>query len=167
MRAREWRVASMSAVAAFGLMLCGQVPAALAQDGQAAAGNQQDAAAEAEEKPYKIIDGKIDFNTFDGYRRFGDNCARCHGEAATGSSFAPSLVDRLKTFGYDHFSEVVINGKQENTGTGQQVMPSFGMNPDVAENLDHIYAYVKGRSDGAIKPGRPEHLAKNDPRNDQ
>jgi mono/diheme cytochrome c family protein len=157
------RIASLMAVAAIGFSLSYGV-AVHAED---AAKAPQQAADDQEEKPYKIIDGKVDFNTFDGYRRFGDNCARCHGEAATGSSFAPSLVDRLKTFGYDHFSEVVINGKQENTGAGQQVMPPFGMNPDVAENLDHIYAYVKGRSDGAIKPGRPEHLAKDDPRNDQ
>jgi hypothetical protein len=37
-------------------------------------------------------------------------------------------------------------------------MPSFGLNQDVAENLDNIYAYLKARSDGALGRGHPEHL---------
>jgi hypothetical protein len=37
-------------------------------------------------------------------------------------------------------------------------MPSFGLNQDVAENLDNIYAYLKARSDGVLGRGHPEHL---------
>lgn len=160
MPVRATRLAAILSLSVLGLGLMGGL-AVRAEDAKPAAANDQ------EEKPYKIVDGKVDFGTFNGYRRFGDNCARCHGETADGSSFAPSLVERLKTFGYDHFTEVVINGKKENVGGVEYVMPSFGNNPDVAENIDDIYAWVKGRSDGAIKPGRPDHLAKDDPRNDK
>ena len=33
-------------------------------------------------------------------------------------------------------------------------MPSFGDDQQVVDNLDHLYAYLKGRSDGAIPPGK-------------
>jgi hypothetical protein len=35
-------------------------------------------------------------------------------------------------------------------------MPSFGQNPTVKENIDALYAYLKGRSDGAITKARVE-----------
>jgi hypothetical protein len=35
-------------------------------------------------------------------------------------------------------------------------MPNFDGSKQVSENIDNLYAYLKGRSDGAIKPGRVE-----------
>jgi mono/diheme cytochrome c family protein len=32
-----------------------------------------------EEKPYKVVDGKVDRETFNGYRRYGNSCLQCHG----------------------------------------------------------------------------------------
>jgi hypothetical protein len=32
-------------------------------------------------------------------------------------------------------------------------MPNFNGSKMVTENIDGLYAYLKGRSDGAIKPG--------------
>jgi hypothetical protein len=37
-------------------------------------------------------------------------------------------------------------------------MPALGTNPDVVDNIDNIYAYLKARSDGALGRGHPEHL---------
>ena len=43
-------------------------------------------------------------------------------------------------------------------GRLEKGMPSFDGSKMVMENLDGLYAYLKGRSDGAIKPGRLEEL---------
>ena len=107
-------------------------------------------------KPYSVVDGKVDKATFNGYRRYTDSCLRCHGPDGSGSSYAPDLTDSLKTMTYDQFTEVVINGRTNVTGTQKNVMPSFGNAEDVAMYIDDIYGYLKGRSDGAIGRGRPQ-----------
>ena len=56
---------------------------------------------------------------------------------------------------YDAFSEVVINGRQNVTGTQKNVMPAFGTVEDVALYVEDIYGYLKARSDGALGRGRP------------
>ena len=121
--------------------------AVLAHVGPAAADN---------EKPYSVVDGKVDKGTFNGYRRYTDTCMRCHGPDGAGSSYAPDLTNSLKTMTYEGFTEVVINGRQNVTGTQKNVMPSFGNAEDVAIYIDDIYGYLKGRSDGAIGRGRPQ-----------
>jgi methanol metabolism-related c-type cytochrome len=108
-----------------------------------------------DEKPYSIVDGKVDKGTYNGYRRYADSCLRCHGPDGMGSSYAPNLVDSLKQMSYEDFTTVVINGRQ-NLGAGQEkVMPPFGMVEDVALYIDDIYAYLKARSDGVVGRGRP------------
>jgi hypothetical protein len=37
-------------------------------------------------------------------------------------------------------------------------MPSFGGNPGVAQHLRQLYAYLKGRSDGAITRAKVEAM---------
>ena len=114
------------------------------------------APAAAEQKPYKIENGHVDQGTYNGYRRYGESCLRCHGPDGAGSSYAPNLTDSLKTMTQDQFNEVVINGRQNVTTSNQNVMPSFGTTEDVVSYLDDIYAYLKARSDGAIGRGRPK-----------
>lgn len=122
-------------------------------------------AADQEQKPYTIIDGKVDKGTYNGYRRYGESCMRCHGPDGGGSSYAPSLVDSLKSLSYDDFVGTVVNGKQT-LGAGQEkVMPSFAEVQDVMLYIDDIYAYLKARSDGALGRGRPQRLpADQDPK---
>jgi methanol metabolism-related c-type cytochrome len=117
---------------------------------------QDTAAATDEEKPYKIeADGTVDWPTFSGFRRFNSECFVCHGPDGVGSTFAPSLVDSLKTMPYEKFMEIVVNGKQEVNTAVQKKMPAFGTNPNVMCYLDDIYAYLKARSDGVVGRGRP------------
>lgn len=113
-------------------------------------------AAADEEKPYSVVNGKVDKGTFNGYRRYTDTCMRCHGPDGAGSSYAPDLTASLKTMPYEGFTEVVINGRQNVTGTQKNVMPSFGNVEDVALYIDDIYAYLKARSDGVLGRGRPQ-----------
>lgn len=109
-----------------------------------------------EPKPYKVENGKVDINTFHGYLFYGEACLRCHGPDGAGSSYAPSLVDSLKTMTEHRFKDVVINGRQNvNTGS-ENVMPAFGLVADVVVHLNDIYAYLKARSDGVIGRGRPQ-----------
>jgi methanol metabolism-related c-type cytochrome len=113
------------------------------------------------EKPYEVVDGKVDKGTYNGYRRYHASCHTCHGPDGLGSSYAPNLVESLKKQTQDEFNEVVINGRK-NVGGGtqqQNVMPAFGEVEDVALYLDDIYAYLKARSDGALPRGRPQRMA--------
>lgn len=105
---------------------------------------------------YEVKDGLVDRGTYNGYRRFHSVCHTCHGFDASGSSFAPPLVDSLKRLSYDEFKEVVINGRQNQGATGDKVMPTFGLDPNVVQNLDDIYRYLKARADGALPGGRPK-----------
>ena len=75
---------------------------------------------QSEEKPYKINNGVTDWYTFSGYKRYHSECHVCHGPDGLGSSFAPSLVDSLKTMTYDQFLETVTNGKTEVSVSSQK-----------------------------------------------
>jgi methanol metabolism-related c-type cytochrome len=114
-----------------------------------------------EDKPYEIVDGKVDQGTYNGYRRYHASCHVCHGPDGLGSSYAPNLVESLQRLSYAEFAEVVINGRQT-TGAGNQqsVMPAFGYVEDVALYLDDIYAYLQARADGVLGRGRPERIGR-------
>ena len=115
-------------------------------------------AAAEEEKPYKVENGRVDRETFNGYRRYGNSCLACHGPDGAGSSYGPNLVDSLKRLSQEQFNEVVINGRQNVTTAQQNVMPSFGHVEDVALYINDIYGYLKARSDGALGRGRPQRM---------
>jgi methanol metabolism-related c-type cytochrome len=110
------------------------------------------------QKPYVIQNGKVDAHTYNGYRRYGESCLRCHGPDGAGSSYAPSLVDSLKHLSHDEFALIVINGRQNVSTSAENVMPAFGTTEDVVNYLDDIYAYLKARSDGVLGRGRPERI---------
>ena len=114
-----------------------------------------------DEKPYRVnADGVVDWYTFSGFRRYHAECHVCHGPDGLSSSFAPALVDSLKTMSEDDFMEIVVNGRVV-VGSGKEnVMPAFGMNRNVMCFLTDIYAYLKARSDGALGRGRPKKEAK-------
>jgi methanol metabolism-related c-type cytochrome len=113
---------------------------------------------------YKIAnDGTVDWYTYVGYLRYGANCMQCHGPDGLGSSYAPSLVDSLKSLSYTDFVSIVAAGKKEVNTAQQQVMPSFGANRNVMCYIDPIYTYLRARSDGALNRKRPEqHELKTD-----
>ncbi|MDB5408503.1 MAG: cytochrome c protein [Rhodospirillales bacterium] len=112
----------------------------------------------AQDKPYTVVDGKVDKGTYNGWRRYTEACLRCHGPDGAGSSYAPDLLDSLKSMSEDQFKEVVVNGRQNVTSSATNVMPPFGTVEDVMLYLDDIYAYLKARSDGALDRGRPERI---------
>jgi methanol metabolism-related c-type cytochrome len=117
-----------------------------------------DEAPEWEERPYIHENGAFDYGVFNGFRRYHAHCHVCHGPDALGSSFAPALAESLKSLSYPDFLEVVVNGRETAAAGQDNVMPSFGMVPDVMLYIDHIYAYLKARADGELGRGRPQRL---------
>jgi methanol metabolism-related c-type cytochrome len=120
--------------------------------------------ARAENDPVYTVDpgGHVDQHTYNGYRRYGESCLRCHGPDGAGSSYAPSLTESLKSMDYEKFANTVINGRV-NVNSGQDnVMPSFGTTEDVALYLDDIYGYLKARSDDKLPRGRPKRVGDDD-----
>jgi methanol metabolism-related c-type cytochrome len=100
-------------------------------------------------------DGTVDWYTYSGYRRYHSECHVCHGPDGMGSTYAPALVDSLKRMDHQQFIEVIIQGRQNVSGSTQSVMPSFGTNNNVACYLDDLYVYLRARSDGALDRVRP------------
>jgi len=92
-------------------------------------------------------------DVYDGWKQFNLNCARCHGEDALGTSFAPHLIVSLKPDGpintKELFMQTVCAGRPE------KGMPSWCALGMEIPTIDKIYGYVKARSDAKMAPGRP------------
>ena len=118
-----------------------------------------DAGAKAADAPggklYTVSDGnKVDAQTLKGWQTWrAMACERCHGANQEGM-VGPSLVDSLKVLTKDQFKTTVLLGRVD------KGMPNFNGAQRVVDNIDNLYAYLKGRSDGAIKPGRVESMEK-------
>ena len=112
----------------------------------AGAASQDDAPAG---KFYRIVDGKVDARTYNGFRRYHSSCNHCHGPDGIGSTFGPALIDRLPDV--EAFRRIVRDGKSN----GTSVMKGFGGDPNIAPYVDDIYAYLQARADGALGRGRP------------
>jgi methanol metabolism-related c-type cytochrome len=100
-------------------------------------------------------DGTVDWYAYIGYQQYGANCLQCHGPDGLGSSYAPSLVDALKSMDYTQFVTIVAGGKKAVNTAQDLVMPALGTNKNVMCNIDAIYAYLRARADGALGRDRP------------
>jgi mono/diheme cytochrome c family protein len=102
---------------------------------------------------YKVVDGhKVDAETLKGFRTWrAAACDRCHGANQEGM-VGPSLIASLKVLSEDEFNKTVLDGRLD------KGMPSFASSPDVAAHLKQLYAYLKGRSDGAITQAKVEAM---------
>jgi len=110
-------------------------------------------AAQPQDKLYKVTDGyKVDAETMKGFRAWrAAACDRCHGANQEGL-VGPSLVVSMKTLSKEDFIKTVKDGRLE------KGMQSFGNSPIVMENINQLYAYLKGRSDGAITRAKVEEI---------
>jgi mono/diheme cytochrome c family protein len=98
---------------------------------------------------YQVQDGnKVDAKTLAGWKTWRAlACERCHGAEQEGL-VGPPLVETLKTLSKKDFHTVMMEGRPE------KGMPPFNGSAMVNENWEGLYAYLKGRSDGKIAPGR-------------
>lgn len=102
---------------------------------------------------YTVQEGyKVDANTMKGFRTWrAAACDRCHGANQEGM-VGPSLITSLKTLTKEEFVKVVRDGRLD------KGMQSFGNSQQVMDNMDQLYAYLKGRSDGAITRAKVEEI---------
>jgi mono/diheme cytochrome c family protein len=102
---------------------------------------------------YTVQDGyKVDAATMKGFRAWrAAACDRCHGANQQGL-VGPSLVNSLKTLTREEFITTVRDGRLI------KGMQSFGNSPVVMKNINELYAYLKGRSDGAITRAKVEEI---------
>ena len=130
------------------LILAVALPAAFLVS--SAAAQQPNAPGDA--KPYgTVVDGtKVSAPVMEGFRVWrASACDRCHGANQEGL-VGPSLITNLKTLSKDDFRKVIIEGRLD------KGMPSWKESKGVMDHLDDLYAYLKGRSDGAITSARVE-----------
>jgi mono/diheme cytochrome c family protein len=89
----------------------------------------------------------------EGWRQYSVHCARCHGQDVLGNPVAANLLVTTAPGGSsaskEKFTEIVRNG------VPSRGMPALGkaLTP---EQVEAIYAYVKGRAEKRIPPGRPK-----------
>ncbi len=102
---------------------------------------------------YTVVEGyKVDAETMKGFRTWrAAACDRCHGANQEGL-VGPSLITSMKTLTKEEFVKTVRDGRLE------KGMQSFGTSPQVMENMNQLYAYLKGRSDGAITRSKVEPM---------
>jgi mono/diheme cytochrome c family protein len=103
-------------------------------------------------KFYRVVDGKVDARTYNGFRCYHAGCNHCHGPDGMGSSFGPSLVEGLPDI--EAFRRIVLDGRSN----GTSVMRGFAGDPNTAPYVDDIYAYLQARADGALGRGRTIRL---------
>jgi mono/diheme cytochrome c family protein len=97
---------------------------------------------------YTVKDGtKVDAKTLEGWKTWRAlACERCHGAEQEGL-VGPPLVVSLHRLTKDDFHKTITDGRPE------KGMPPFSASKMVMDNWEGLYAYLKGRADGQIKPG--------------
>ncbi|CAG9264119.1 c-type cytochrome [Paraburkholderia caribensis] len=111
-------------------------------------GQSSDAPPQAQKVAYKVVDGnKVDSDTLLGWKTWRAlACERCHGAKQEGL-VGPSLIDAFKTLDKNEFHRTVFGGRVD------KGMPDFSSSQMMQKNWENLFAYLKGRSDGTIKPG--------------
>jgi mono/diheme cytochrome c family protein len=102
---------------------------------------------------YTVVDGnKVDKATLSGFKIWRSAaCDRCHGANQEGM-VGPSLIMSLKTLTKEEFKLTVIEGRSD------KGMPPFKENSQLVDNIDNLYRYLKGRSNGDILQAKVEML---------
>jgi len=122
-------------------------------DTTATAPAQTDASAPLRDAYHTAPLDTVSQEVYAGWKQFNLNCARCHGEDVQGTTIAPHLIVSLRPDGpintKELFVQTVCAGRPEK---GMPAWCALGLD---MEKINQIYAYVKGRSDSKIHPGRP------------
>lgn len=133
--------------------------------------------------PYRIVDGRVDSSTYIGWQVYHQACHACHGVDATGTTLAPSLVERMRNLSAEAFELKVassyriimsLEAATSDNPTARReallaqigrhedpvlLMPAWDGDPKVRPHLSNLYAYLRARSDGALGPGKPQRIS--------
>jgi hypothetical protein len=123
---------------------------------------------------YRVVEGRVDPGTYNGWQLFEANCRVCHGTGATGTAAAPDLVQRISAYTPRGFASKVLtsyrivrmspeNGAQdrdaarealleevmrrERSARGQPLMPAWDSDAAVPPHVLDLYAYLSARAD--------------------
>ena len=110
-------------------------------------------AQELRDQYHKAPRDTVTQEVYDGWKQFNLNCARCHGEDVQGTTIAPHLILSLKPDGPINTKELFI--QTVCAGRPAKGMPSWCALGMEMPTIEKMYAYVKGRSEAKIGPGRP------------
>jgi mono/diheme cytochrome c family protein len=97
-------------------------------------------------------------SVYQGWKWFAVYCFRCHGEDAmhpilpTAPDLRWAVSPTGANFPRDSFVNTALNGRLD------KGMPSWKVLLDTSA-INELYLYVKARSDGWLKPGRPHRLS--------
>ncbi len=90
---------------------------------------------------------------YEGWRQYNVHCARCHGQDALPNPVAANLLTSLAPDGpvadKGAFTKVVMEGRTD------RGMPAFKETVE-PKQVEAMYAYLKGRAEKRIPPGRPK-----------
>jgi len=95
----------------------------------------------------------VSASEYEGWRQYSVYCARCHGQDALPNPVAANLLVSLAPGGpaadKATFTKIVTKGAED------RGMPAFAdlMTP---EQVEAVYAYLKGRAEKRIPAGRPK-----------
>lgn len=93
---------------------------------------------------------------YEGWRQYNVHCARCHGQDALPNPVTADLLASLAPGGaaadQGVFTAVVTGGRVD------RGMPAFKETVE-PRHLEAMYAYLKGRAEKRIPPGRPKRPA--------
>jgi mono/diheme cytochrome c family protein len=100
--------------------------------------------------------GAVSAVEYEGWRQYNVHCARCHGQDALPNPVAANLLVSLAPGGpaadKATFTKVVTDGRPE------RGMPAFAKTV-TPEQVEAVYAYLKGRAEKRIPAGRPKEPA--------
>jgi mono/diheme cytochrome c family protein len=100
--------------------------------------------------PASLAGGAVDKATYNGWKTYKrERCETCHGATGEGSAAFPNLLESLKKLSKEEFTKTVMEGTPKG-------MPPHKARKAVVDNIDGLYAYLKGRSDGSIPAGELE-----------
>jgi mono/diheme cytochrome c family protein len=96
---------------------------------------------------------RVSQQEYEGWRQYSVHCARCHGQDVLPNPVAANLLTSLGPGGPidspEKFAQVVSDGRPD------RGMPAFKSVLSPAQ-IQANYAYVKGRAEKRIPPGRPK-----------
>ncbi len=91
---------------------------------------------------------KVTTAVFHGYQLYNSYCYRCHGTDATGGQLGPDLRRSVSTMKQQEFLSVAMEGRKDKGMPGWAGFLS-------ADDVVHVFEYVKGRSLDLVPVGRP------------
>jgi len=122
-------------------------------------GGQRAAAAPAAPARDTVRDSLlVSDSVYQGWKWFAVYCFRCHGEDAmrpilpTAPDLRWAVSPAGANFPRDSFVNTALNGRPD------KGMPAWKVLLDTTA-IQELYVYVKARSDGWLKPGRPHRLS--------